>query len=48
MSHIAAAPPRHQAVSITPRNIRFVQTLPEAATWLSGDIVGTAVFMPCR
>jgi predicted metal-dependent hydrolase len=45
MSHIAAAPaPRHEAVSITPRNIRFMQALPEAATWLSGDIVGTAVF----
>jgi predicted metal-dependent hydrolase len=31
-------------VIITPRNLRFVQSLPEAATWLGGDIVGTAVF----
>jgi len=47
MSHIAAAPvpqPTHEAVSITPRNIRFMQSLPEAATWLGGDITGTAVF----
>jgi predicted metal-dependent hydrolase len=36
--------PRHGAVSITPRNIRFVKSLPEAATWLGGDIVATAVF----
>jgi predicted metal-dependent hydrolase len=38
------APPRQGAVSITPRNIRFMKQLPEAATWLGGDIVATAVF----
>jgi predicted metal-dependent hydrolase len=44
MSHISAAPRRvHEAVSITPRNIRFVENLPDPATWLGGDIVGTAV-----
>jgi predicted metal-dependent hydrolase len=32
------------AVTITPRNIRFVQALPKAATWLGGDIVATALF----
>jgi predicted metal-dependent hydrolase len=32
------------AVSITPRNIRFMKTMPEAATWLGGDVVATAVF----
>ena len=36
--------PPHQAVSITPRNIRFMETLPVAATWLNGDIVGSAVY----
>jgi predicted metal-dependent hydrolase len=32
------------AVSITPRNLRFVKALPAAATWLGGDIIATAVF----
>jgi predicted metal-dependent hydrolase len=36
--------PSHQAVSITPRNIRFMETMPVAATWLNGDIVGSAVY----
>jgi hypothetical protein len=36
--------PSHQAVSITPRNIRFMETMPAAATWLNGDIVGSAVY----
>jgi predicted metal-dependent hydrolase len=36
--------PPHGAVSITPRNIRFMKQLPAAATWLGGDVVGTAVF----
>jgi len=45
MSHIAAVPvPGHEPVSITPRNIRFVEDLPEAATWLGGDRIATAVF----
>jgi predicted metal-dependent hydrolase len=45
MSHITAVPaPGHEAVSITPRNIRFMQDLPEAATWLGGDRIATAVF----
>ena len=45
MSHIAAVPvPGHESVSITPRNIRFVEDLPEAATWLGGDRIATAVF----
>lgn len=43
MSHIAVVP-GPGAVSITPRNIRFMQALPQAATWLGGDIVATAVF----
>lgn len=45
MSHIAAVPVSgHEPVSITPRNIRFVEDLPEAATWLGGDRIATAVF----
>ncbi len=40
----ARGPARHEAVTITPRNIRFMKTLPEAATWLGGDVVATAVF----
>ena len=40
----ATTMPPHQAVSITPRNISFMETLPVAATWLNGDIVGTAVY----
>jgi predicted metal-dependent hydrolase len=43
-SPLAAPVGRHSAVSITPRNIRFVKQLPEAAAWLGGDIVATAVF----
>lgn len=31
-------------VTITPRNISFIKSLPEAATWLGGDRVATAVF----
>jgi predicted metal-dependent hydrolase len=49
MSEVAAvAPPDTMAlrgaVTITPRNIRFMQALPQAATWLGGDIVATALF----
>jgi len=45
MSNVAVGTlPPHQAVSITPRNIRFMESLPVAATWLNGDIVGTAVY----
>jgi len=48
MSHAATVTDRviqgPGAVSITPRNIRFMQALPEAATWLGGDVVATAVF----
>jgi len=43
MSH-AAVVPGPGAVTITPRNIRFMQALPQAATWLGGDVVATAVF----
>ena len=32
------------AVSITPRNIRFVKALPKAATWLGGDLTASSVF----
>jgi predicted metal-dependent hydrolase len=39
-------PATHGAVSITPRNIRFMRpdALPQAATWMGGDVVATAVF----
>lgn len=39
----ADATSHHGAVTITPRNIRFMQELPPAATWLGGDRIATAV-----
>ena len=44
MSVEAETMPPGAAVSITPRNIRFMQRLPAAATWLGGDRAATAVF----
>jgi predicted metal-dependent hydrolase len=45
MNHIVTMPtPGHEAVSITPRNIRFMESQPDAATWAGGDRVTTAVF----
>lgn len=44
MPETPAAPESGRPVTITPRNISFMKQLPEAATWLGGDRVATAVF----
>ncbi len=41
---LTSSRPRHGAVSITPRNIRFMKAPAAAATWLGGNLVATAVF----
>ncbi len=43
-TELSPAPARSTGVAITPRNIRFMNSLPPAATWLGGDIVGTALY----
>jgi hypothetical protein len=43
-AELSPAPARSTGVTITPRNIRFMKALPQAATWLNGDIVGTALY----